>query len=88
MTAQRFVIAVKRESRGSEPGDWLDVVRSCAGAELVGASGRRAVADLEPEALSALQAALGAWLHFEPEQLHRVNPPGSPSTGKGESERG
>jgi hypothetical protein len=78
VASRRFVLAVRREMRSHEPVDWQQQVSACPGATLVGLSGGRAIADLEPAALATLQQQLGRWLHIEPLLEHGPRPPEPP----------
>lgn len=72
MSGDRYVVAVKRESRAEAPADWLEQMQHIEGIRLIGATGIRAQIEAEPEPVKELRARLGRFLTIEPAIMHRA----------------
>jgi hypothetical protein len=73
--AERYVVAVKRESRGSVPADWHERLKALAGVRVLGLGPARAQLEVEPGALEQVRAALGPGFLIEKAIPHSFSPP-------------
>ena len=62
--AERFVLAVKREARDAVPVNWQQQVAALAGVRVIG-NRRGMTIEATPDAVAAIEARFGAWLHVE-----------------------
>ena len=66
-----FVLAIKRDKRGSVPEDWINRVRQTAGVTIVGdANPTRLQVTATPGGLGELQRELAEFVYIEPIILH------------------
>lgn len=81
MSERRFVIGVKRQARNLIPATWLEILAACPGVHIVGATGNRAVVEMDDEGLATVRGRLGEWVHIEAETIHVPNAAESLSGG-------
>lgn len=70
---QRYVIAVKREQRGSVRSDWVERLGAVQGVTVTGATAQRAIIECEPFARGELELLYGDLLHIEPIVEHHTS---------------
>jgi hypothetical protein len=69
--ATGYVVAVRRDQRGTAPRDWLEQLQRIDGVTLLGVTAGRARIEADDQALRQLQSELGRYLHIEPVIRHR-----------------
>ncbi|MEO7653507.1 MAG: hypothetical protein ABIZ80_23865 [Bryobacteraceae bacterium] len=68
----QYVIAVRRDARGSAPADWSESLKRIPGLEIRGAgNASRVQVEASPEAIASVRKKLGAFCHIEPAIVHK-----------------
>jgi hypothetical protein len=70
--AEQFIVAVRRDSRGDIPPNWIDVIRHTAGVQTTTGNDRRLVVHASPDAMRQIQNALGRFLFIEQVIVHHA----------------
>jgi len=71
MGTETYIIAVKRERRGSEPADWKEQIGHKSGIEVLASSGPRLQVRASDESIDRIRPDYGDLLHIEKQILHR-----------------
>jgi hypothetical protein len=71
MSTQTYVIAVKRERRGSEPADWKEQVSNTSGIQVLSADTSPLQVRASDEAIDRFRSHWGDLLHIERQIVHK-----------------
>lgn len=71
MSTETYVIAVKRERRGSEPADWKEQVCHASGIQVVSTNSSRLQVRATDEAIDRFRSHWGDLLHIEKQIIHK-----------------
>jgi hypothetical protein len=74
MGTETYIIAVKRERRGSAPADWKEQIGHKSGIEVLSSSGPRLQVRASGESIDRIRPDYGDLLHIEKQIVHRSNP--------------
>lgn len=72
MAANDYVVALRRESRGHAPADWVQQIGAIDGVSVVGSTDRRAQVTADEAGLAKLRQSFGSEMLIEPVITHRT----------------
>jgi hypothetical protein len=71
MSTETYIIAVKRERRGSEPADWKEQIGHTNGIQVLSSNGSRLQVRASDEDINRMRPHYGDLLHIEKQILHQ-----------------
>jgi hypothetical protein len=71
MSTETYIIAVKRERRGSEPADWKERIGHTSGIHVLSSRGSRLQVRASDESINRIRPRYGDLLHIEKQILHQ-----------------
>ena len=73
MSIEKYIIAVKRDKRGSESADWKEQVSSTSGIKVLSSGSKeRLQVSASEEAVSRIASKLGHLLNIEKQIIHHT----------------
>jgi hypothetical protein len=74
MNTDTYIIAIKRERRGSAPADWKEQIYHTIGVQVLSSHGSRVQVRATDEAINRFRAHWGDVFHIEKQIAHRPQP--------------
>jgi hypothetical protein len=71
MSTETYVIAVKRERRGSEPADWKEQIGHTNGIQVLSSNRSRLQVRASVESIERIRPHYGDLLHIEKQIIHK-----------------
>ncbi len=71
MSMKTYIMAVKRERRGSEPADWKERIGHTSGIQVLSSNGSRLQVRASDESISRIRLRYGDLLHIENQIVHQ-----------------
>jgi hypothetical protein len=71
MSTEKYIIAVKRERRGSEPADWKEQIGHTSGIQVLSSNGSRLQVRASDESINRIRPHYGDLLHIEKQIVHQ-----------------
>jgi len=71
MSTETYVIAVKRERRGSGPVDWKEQIGHASGIQVLSSKGPRIQVRTSDESIDRIRPHYGDLLHIEKQIVHK-----------------
>jgi hypothetical protein len=71
MSTEKYIIAVKRERRGSEPADWKEQIGHTSGIQVLSSNGSRLQVRASDEDINRIRPHYGDLLHIEIQIVHQ-----------------
>lgn len=71
MSTETYVIAVKRERRGSEPADWKEQIGHTSGIQVLSSNRSRLQVRASDESIERIRPHYGDLLHIEKQIIHK-----------------
>ena len=72
MSAEIYIIAVKRERRGAEPADWKEQIGQTSGVQVLSTDSSRLRVRASDEAIKRLISLWGHLFHIEKQIMHKA----------------
>ena len=72
MSTETYIIAVKREHRGSEPADWKEQIGHTSGIQILSTSSSRLQVRASDEAINRLRSHWSYLFHIEKQIVHKL----------------
>jgi hypothetical protein len=74
MNTETYVIAVKRERRGSEPNDWKEQIYHTSGIQVLSTNSSRVQVRATDDAINRFRSHWGHVFHIEKQIVHKPQP--------------
>jgi hypothetical protein len=72
MSTETYIIAVKRQQRGSEPADWKEQISHISGIQVLSARSSRLQVRASDETINRIRSDWGHLFHIEKQIIHKL----------------